>query len=107
MGRCPDHGPDWLIGLGSRRRIVARRRRAADAVSRFLDYGPDWPPRPPRSRHTLLRRCVAAVVLYAVIWALGAVLLEFRLLQLRHLTGGMPVTTYTDRHRTAPPLSRP
>lgn len=62
-----------------------------------MDYGPDWPPppRPPRSRHTLLRRCVAAVVVYAVIWALGSVLLELRLFQLRNLTGGVPVTTYT------------
>ena len=62
-----------------------------------MDYGPDWPPVPKVAsvRHPLLRRCVAAVVLYALIWALGSVLLEVRLYQLRNLTGGAPVTTYT------------
>ena len=86
-----------LLDVAWPRRIVARRRRAADAVSRFMDYGPDWPPAPrrPRPRHTLLRRCVAVVVLYAVIWAFGSALLELRLLQSRGLTGGVPVTTYT------------
>ncbi|GLY72463.1 hypothetical protein Airi01_007300 [Actinoallomurus iriomotensis] len=81
------------------------RRRDADDTSRFMDYGPDWPPAPapPRRRHPLLRRCVAAVVLYAVIWALGSALLELRMFQLRKLGGGAPVTTYTTvtepRHR--------
>jgi hypothetical protein len=62
-----------------------------------MDYGPDWPPRPRprRPRHPLLRRCLAVVVLYAVIWAFGAILLELRLFQLRDLGDGAPVTTYT------------
>jgi hypothetical protein len=62
-----------------------------------MDYGPDWPPPPvrPRRRHPLLRRCVAAVVLYAVIWALGSVLLQLRMFQLRDGVGGAPPTTYT------------
>ncbi|GAB2834818.1 hypothetical protein GCM10027176_43900 [Actinoallomurus bryophytorum] len=61
-----------------------------------MDYGPDWPPRrrPPEYPHALLRRCVAVVILYAVIWALGSVLLELRLQALRDVTGE-PVTTYT------------
>lgn len=72
-----------------------RRRREPD-TSRFMDYGPDWPPAPRQARihHPLLRRCVAAVVLYALIWAFGSVLLELRLYQLRNL-GNAPVTTYT------------
>ena len=99
-----DRGPARLHGLGGLRRLAARHRAAVDA-SRFMDYGPDWPPAPapPRRRHPLLRRCVAAVVLYAVIWALGSALLEFRLFQLRKLSGGAPETTYTTvtepRHR--------
>lgn len=100
-----DRGPAWLRDLGGLRRRAARRRAAVDA-SRFMDYGPDWPPAPapPRRRHhPLLRRCVAAVVLYAVIWALGSALLELRLFQLRRLSGGGPETTYTTvtepRHR--------
>jgi hypothetical protein len=62
-----------------------------------MDYGPDWPPvpRPTPVRHPLLRRCLAAVLLYALIWVLGSVLLEVRLHQLRNVTGGVPVTTYT------------
>jgi hypothetical protein len=61
-----------------------------------MDYGPDWPPppKPAAYPHALLRRCVAVVVLYAVIWALGSVLLELRLYALRDVTGE-PVTTYT------------
>jgi hypothetical protein len=61
-----------------------------------MDYGPDWPPAPTRRRirRPLLRRCLAVVVLYAVIWALGSVLLELRLYQLRDV-GGVPTTTYT------------
>jgi hypothetical protein len=66
-----------------------------------MDYGPDWPPvlRPAPVRHPLLRRCLAAVLLYALIWVLGSVLLEVRLHQLHNVTGGVPVTTYT----TVPP----
>jgi hypothetical protein len=63
-----------------------------------MDYGPDWPPVPepsPRAPHALVRRCVAAVVVYAVIWALGSTLLELRLLQLRGFSAGAPATTYT------------
>ena len=73
-----------------------RRRRGADAVNRFMDYGPDWPSRrkPAAYPRPLLRRCVAVVVVYAVIWALGSVLLELRLHALRDVTGE-PVTTYT------------
>jgi hypothetical protein len=61
-----------------------------------MDYGPDWPPAPRQApiRHPLLRRCVAAVVLYALIWAFGSILLELRLYQLRNLDNA-PVTTYT------------
>lgn len=72
-----------------------RRRREPD-TSRFMDYGPDWPPVPRQApmRHPLLRRCVAAVMLYALIWAFGSVLLELRLYQLRNLDNA-PVTTYT------------
>ncbi|WP_345462985.1 hypothetical protein [Actinoallomurus oryzae] len=94
--RALDRGPAWLRDLGGLRRLAARRRATADA-GRFMDYGPDWPPGPtaPRRRHPLLRRCVAAVVLYAVIWAVGSALLEIRLFQLRKLGGGAPETTYT------------
>jgi hypothetical protein len=63
-----------------------------------MDYGPDWPPVPapsPRAPHALVRRCVAVVIVYAVIWALGSALLELRLLQLRGFAGGAPVTTFT------------
>jgi hypothetical protein len=89
-------GPDRARGPADRRRIFVRRRRGDGAGSRFMDYGPDWPPRrkPPTYPHPLLRRCVAIVVLYAVIWALGSVLLELRLHALRDVTGE-PVTTYT------------
>jgi hypothetical protein len=85
LGRVP--------GVG----VLARRRRVAGTASRFVDYGPDWPPRArrPRARQGLARRCVAVVVLYAVIWALGSVLLEVRLMALRGAAGGVPVTTYT------------
>jgi hypothetical protein len=88
-------GPRWRAGLTECRRIMARRRRVANVVSHFMDYGPDWPPppKPPPSSRVLLRRCVATVVLYALIWAMGATLLELRLLELRKL--GTPVTTYT------------
>lgn len=64
-----------------------------------MDYGPDWPPAPsspgsaPR-RHLLMRQCLAIVIVYAVIWALGSVLLEVRLRQL-HEVSGHAVTTYT------------
>jgi hypothetical protein len=98
-----DRGPVRLRGLGPLRRLTARHRVTVD-VSPFMDYGPDWPPAPapPRRHHPLLRRCVAAVVLYAVIWGLGSALLEIRMLQLRKLSGG-PQTTYTTvtepRHR--------
>jgi hypothetical protein len=76
--------------------LTGRRRRSAGAMSRFMDYGPDWPPRrkPATYPHALLRRCVAVVILYAVIWALGSVLLQLRLYALRDVTGE-PVTTYT------------
>jgi hypothetical protein len=99
--RRPSH-----VRLRVRRRLLARldrlvaltgrRRRSADAVGRFMDYGPDWPSRrkPATYPHALLRRCVAVVTLYAVIWALGSVLLELRLYALRDVTGE-PVTTYT------------
>jgi hypothetical protein len=78
------------------RRLGRGPRRTPGAAGRFMDYGPDWPPRrePPAHPHALLRRCVAVVVLYAVIWALGSVLLELRLYALRDVTGE-PVTTYT------------
>jgi hypothetical protein len=80
--RCPD---------------IRRFGRGRDTASPFMDYGPDWPPmpKPPRVPHALVRRCVAIVVVYAVIWALGSALLELRLLQLRGFPGGVPVTTYT------------
>ena len=76
--------------------LTGRRPRDAGAMSRFMDYGPDWPARrkPAADPHALLRRCVAVVILYTVIWALGSVLLELRLYALRDLTGE-PVTTYT------------
>jgi hypothetical protein len=83
--------------LSKRAAVLGRfRRRREPDTSRFMDYGPDWPPVPrqARLRHPLLRRCVAAVVLYALIWAFGSVLLELRLYQLRDL-GNAPVTTYT------------
>jgi hypothetical protein len=86
LGRLPGAG------------VLARRRRVAGTASRFVDYGPDWPParaRRPRARHGLVRRCAAVVVLYAVIWALGSVLLEVRLTGLRDAAGGVPMTTYT------------
>jgi hypothetical protein len=97
VGPYLDRGPDRLIGLGKVRRVVARRRRMADAASRLMDYGPDWPPapEPPPYPHLLLRRCVAAVVLYALIWALGSALLQLRLFELHNLGNGAPVTTYT------------
>jgi hypothetical protein len=71
-------------------------RQVANTAGHFMDYGPDWPPppRPPSARRALLRRCMAVVVLYAVIWAVGSALLELRMLELRKLTG-TPVTTYT------------
>lgn len=63
-----------------------------------MDYGPDWPPlsspAPSSPRPALLRRCLAIVVVYAVIWALGAVLLEVRLHRLESVSGHT-VTTYT------------
>jgi hypothetical protein len=97
LGDALRRGPRWNAGLRKCRRIVARRRRVANAVSYLMDYGPDWPPppRPATSSRTLLRRCLTTVVLYAVIWALGATLLELRLFELRELIGGTPVTTYT------------
>src|SRR3954468_16778702 len=83
------------------------RRRNEPDTGLFMDYGPDWPPLPrrarlrhprlrppPRPRPPLLRRCAPAVVLYALIWAFGSVLLELRLYQLRQLDNA-PVTTYT------------
>lgn len=89
------------LRLGSRARPEAGARAVVpygrpESLSRFMDYGPDWPPVPRRRRvrHPLLRRCLAVVVVYAVIWALGAVLLELRLYQLGD-AGGAPVTTYT------------
>lgn len=93
LGPYLDRGPRWLTGRV--RRTVARRR-AADGASRLMDYGPDWPPvpQPPPYPYALLRRCVAIVVLYSVIWALGSALLQLRLLELRNL-GNAPVTTYT------------
>jgi hypothetical protein len=96
IGRRLGPGPRWRDGLARCRRAVARRRHVANAVGHFMDYGPDWPPppRPPSERRALLRRCMAVVVLYAVIWAVGSALLELRLLELRKLTG-TPVTTYT------------
>ena len=85
-------------------RVMARHRRVAEAGSRFIDYGPEWPPVAAASRapHGLLRRCVTVVVVYAVIWGLGSVLLEVRLLQLRGVAGGVPVTTYTTVTGPAP-----
>lgn len=80
------------------RRRLLRRRAAPVTVSPFIDYGPDWPPVPQAPpRHLLLRRCVAVVIVYAIIWSLGAVLLEIRLHQLRDLPGHAPVTTYDQR----------
>jgi len=102
----PEHGPARLLAVRARRaagRLVARvpalgrlREQRVPDTSRFMDYGPDWPPapRPAPVRHPLLRRCVAAVVLYALIWALGSILLQVRLYQL-HDFGGMPFTTST------------
>lgn len=65
-----------------------------ESLSRFMDYGPDWPPVPKRRRirHPLVRRCLAVIMLYAVIWALGSILLEFRLYQLRDAGGASPKT---------------
>jgi hypothetical protein len=85
-----------LVRASSRLRAARPERRCEPDAGRFMDYGPDWPPAPRRQpiRHPLLRRCVAAVVLYALIWAFGSVLLELRLYQLRNL-GDAPVTTYT------------
>jgi hypothetical protein len=80
---------------GRLRGVLARRRPAPPEVSRFMDYGPDWPPVPVRRRrHPVLRRCVAIVVVYAAIWGLGSVLLEVRLYQL-HEMSGHAATTYT------------
>lgn len=63
-----------------------------------MDYGPDWPPvpspGPEHGRHPLLRRCLAIVAVYAVIWGLGSVLLEVRLYHL-HGVSGHAATTYT------------
>lgn len=88
--RLPARAGRWPHGL-------SRRRRVADPAGPFMDYGADWPPvpQPLRAPHALVRRCVAIVVVYAVIWAFGSALLELRLLQLRGFTGGAPVTTYT------------
>ncbi|MGH3374068.1 MAG: hypothetical protein ACRDP6_04970 [Actinoallomurus sp.] len=90
----PHRSPGRLIHEA--RRLLPRRRHGIGAASRLMDYGPDWPPsrEPPPYPHTLLRRCVAAVILYAVIWALGSALLQVRLFELRTLDGGT-VTTYT------------
>jgi hypothetical protein len=83
---------------GRFRAALPRRRAAPPEAGRFMDYGPDWPPVPAPAveppPHPLLRRCLAIVVVYAVIWALGAVLLELRLHQL-HEVPGHAVTTYT------------
>jgi hypothetical protein len=83
---------------GRIRGVCARRRATASETSRFMDYGPDWPPVPSSTpappRPMLLRRCLAVVLVYAVIWGLGSVLLELRLHRL-HEVSGHAVTTYT------------
>ena len=79
----------WIRG------ILDRRRPSPSDTHGFMDYGPDWPPVPVRRRrHPLLRRCLAIVVVYAVIWGLGSALLQVRLYQL-HRTSGHAATTYT------------
>lgn len=73
------------------------RRVVPEPSDYFMDYGPDWPPAPkrrPTSRVRLLRKCAAAVVVYAVIWGLGTVLLQQRTRELRDHPG-VSVTTYT------------
>jgi hypothetical protein len=79
---------------------VLGRRAEPEPPDYFINYGPDWPPapkrpaaRPARGRR-LLRSCVRAVVMYAVIWCLGVVVLELRTYEQR-AHPGVSVTTYT------------
>jgi hypothetical protein len=85
-----------LDAAGRARGALARDRAVPPETGGFLDYGADWPPSPSTAppRHPLLRRCLAIVVVYAVIWVLGSALLEVRLHQLRAVHGH-EVTTYT------------
>lgn len=51
-------------------------------MSRFMDYGPDWPPAPVpvEAEHepmTLAQRCGAWTIAVALLWALGAIWLHF------------------------------
>lgn len=43
-----------------------------------MDYGPHWPPvpKPARTHLTLWQECVAAIVTFALIWALGVNILQ-------------------------------
>lgn len=46
-----------------------------------MDYGPDWPPapqppKPVRRDHPLWHKVIARVVLFAVIWGVGAIALH-------------------------------
>ena len=57
------------------------RRERADRPSYLMDYGPNWPPKPVppvvrRPRLALWQKCVATVVGYALVWALGEVVLQ-------------------------------
>jgi hypothetical protein len=60
-------------------RTIVKER--AGRPSHLMDYGEDWPPKPAppvvrRPRLPLWQKCVAAVVGYALVWALGEVVLQ-------------------------------
>lgn len=69
------------------RRAVRREMRTivkerAERPSHLMDYGEDWPPPPPppstrnRSPLKLWQTAIAEVVIFALIWALGEVLIQ-------------------------------
>lgn len=61
-------------------RTIVKER--AERPSHLMDYGPDWPPPPPppaarkQPKLKLWQKCVATVVGYAVVFALGEVALQ-------------------------------
>lgn len=61
-------------------RTIVKER--AERPSHLMDYGPDWPPPPPppaapaRPKLKLWQKAVAEVVIFALIWALGEVLIQ-------------------------------